>query len=287
MRGWIAALLCALLTLSTGCAYAAVTSRQEDAYALYFREADLDAAPGGDALREEFVTLEDPDDPAAAAWELMERLLAGPQDESLTGVVPGGTSLLSLELEGSRAHVDLSTAYRSLSGVELTLADYAITLTLTQIPQITSVHITVRGQELAYRDKQIFTARDVLRTSTEDVVDTMTVTLYFPDEDGVLHPEERMLDLYEGDTQVGAVAKAQQGEPETAGLVRALPEGFQILSVWLEERVCYVNLSSLQLEALPEDAGVDLGMDALSRALRDLPAVEEVRFLVDGEFTAG
>ena len=100
-----------------------------------------------------------------------------------------------------------------LSGVELTLADQAITLTLTQLPDILSVQITVRGQELAYRSKQVFTARDVLVAPEGDVVGTAEVTLYFPDESGVLQPEERTLELYEGDTQVSAVARALENGP--------------------------------------------------------------------------
>ena len=83
---------------------------------------------------------------------------------------------------GAYAKVDLSSNYRSLSGVALTLADYAITLTLTQLPQIAIVSITVRGQDLAYRDTQTFTARDVLLSSNEDVIGTVPATLYFLDE---------------------------------------------------------------------------------------------------------
>ena len=60
MRGFFALLLCGLVLLSTGCAYAAVSSqRGEGDYELFFREADLTGVPGGDALRAEIVHLED------------------------------------------------------------------------------------------------------------------------------------------------------------------------------------------------------------------------------------
>ena len=62
-----------------------------------------------------------------------------------------------------------------------------------------------------------------------------------------------------------------------------LPEGFQVKSVWLEEATCYVNLSSALLEGL-EDGAVRTALRALESSLRSLDAVEEVRFLVDGEF---
>ena len=287
MRRLAAALLCAMLLLATGCAYAVVTDQQAaDEYLLYFQEADLSGAAGGDALRAERRQLESAEtwNTAFLAEQLVTELLNGPQDETLKGVVPAGTLLLSLELEGSRAKGDLSSSYRILSGVSLTLADYAITLTLTQLPEISSVSITVRGEELAYRDTQRFDARDLLMSTNEDVVSTVTVSLYVLDESGALAPEARTLDLYEGDTQAGAVMKALAGGPESKGLSPLLPEGFQVKSAWQEEGVCYVNLSAAELETLPEDARLDLALRALSRSLSSLEAVEEVRFLVDGEF---
>ena len=56
-----------------------------------------------------------------------------------------GLSLIHIwvEIRGSHAKVDLSAAYRSLSGIDLTLADYCVTLTLTQISAIRSVSIPV------------------------------------------------------------------------------------------------------------------------------------------------
>ena len=287
MRRLTAALLCAALLLTSGCAYAAVSDQQEaEEFLLYFREADLNEAAGGDALRPETRRLEGAEswNDAFLARQLMTELLEGPEDESLKSTIPAGTSLLSVELEGSQARVDLSNAYRMLSGVSLTLADYAITLTLTQLPAVNSVSVTVRGEELAYRDTQRLYARDLLMSTNEDVVSTVTVSLYFLDESGALAPEARTLDLYEGDTQAGAVMKALAGGPESKGLSPVLPEGFQVKSAWQEEGVCYVNLSAAELETLPEDARLDLALRALSRSLSSLEAVEEVRFLVDGEF---
>lgn len=284
MRKLVSLLLCAAALLS-GCARGG-ESQQGTAYSLYFLEADLESVPGGDALRAETVYLEEDLGTTALAEALVERLLEGPSDATLENPIPAGTSLLSLELNGAYAKVDLSSNYRSLSGVALTLADYAITLTLTQLPQIAIVSITVRGQDLAYRDTQTFTARDVLLSSNEDVIGTVPATLYFLDEEGRLTPEERTLDLYEGDTQAGAVVKALLARPEERELVSALPEGFQVTSVRLEESTCYVDLPSAALAELPEDADLPLALRALAESLLSLRSVEEVRYLVDGEFAS-
>ena len=282
MRRIWAGLLCAVIALA-GPVACGVVSQTEPAYVGYFREADLAESAGGDALRAEPVSVEG-GNTVRTAQQLMEALLAGPQDETLQSTIPAGTQLLLLNVEGGQARVDLSSAYANLSGIRLTMADYAIALTLTQLPEIFSVKITVRGQELAYRDKQIFAARDVLLSPRGDVVSTVTVQLYFRSEAGELVPEERVLELYEGDTQVGAVVRALENGPEEDSLSAVMPENFRVRSVWQEEDVCYVNLSSAQLEDLPETDALSAAMLSLQRSLCSLESVQEVRFLVDGEF---
>ena len=283
MKRWMCLLLsAALLLLALGCAQK--TEEEAEGYDLYFLRAEPEM--GGGALQAEKAYLPELEnaDPEETAKGLMEALLQGPLDGALKSAVPMGTSLLSLEVSGGRALVDVSASYGSLSGVALTLADYAVTMTLTQVPEISSVKITVRGQELAYRNKQTFASRDVLLLPEEDVVGTVQAVLYFLDENGVLAPEERTLELYEGDTQVFAVARALENGPESKKLSAVLPDGFRVRSVWLEEDVCYVNLPSSQLEALPPEADLHTAVSSLARSLCSLGSVGEVWFLVDGEF---
>lgn len=282
----LALLCCVLLILSCVWYGSADEVEPEETYVLYFQERDLTAAAGGGALRRIGAQLTDTTgmDNEAIAETLMIELLAGPKDESLKRTIPAGTTLNSLKVEGTRAFVDLSSTYGLLSGVALTLADQSIALTLTQLPGILSVKITVRGQELAYRDKQIFTGRDVLLAPEGDVVGTVEALLYFLNEDGQLAAEQRKLELYEGDTQVDVVVQAMENGPQDKELASALPEGFRTRAVWLEEDVCYVNLSSHLLEALPEDTELALALEALSKALCSLDTVAETRFLVDGEY---
>ena len=275
-------LLVPLLLLPAGC------RREEPArtsYALYFQEADLTYSAGESPFRTETVYLYDAETDSAPrlAEALIRELLKGPADETLKSTLPAGTTLLSLEIEGDRARVDLSPSYESLSGVALTLADSAIAMTLSQVPEVSSVQITVRGRELAYRDRQVLNLRELLLTPEEDVISTVEARLYFLNQEGRLTAAEQILDLYEGDTQVSAVAKALEGRPEGRDLLSPLPEGFQVKSVWLEEDICYVNLSSALLEGLGESA-LQTALRALEDSLSSLEAVEEVRFLVDGEF---
>lgn len=284
MKRMLLILLCALVLLTCGCTD--VSGEQVEGYDLYFMRADLEEASGDGALQAEKAYLNglEEADTRQMVEALVTELLNGPMEASLKSTIPSGTTLLSAEVKGSQAVVDLSYAYSTLSGVGLTLADQAIMLTLTQLPDILSVKITVRGRELVYRDKQVFTTRDVLLFPEEDVVATVQATLYFLGEDGTLAAEDQTLDLYEGDTQVGAVARALENGPQGKGLSPVMPEGFRVKSVWLEEDVCYVNLSSVVLDELEDTTALPWALEALGRSLCSLDTVGEVRFLVDGEF---
>lgn len=285
-RVWLL-LLCGLLLVTSGCAYAAAQMTEDSYYSLYFPVRDLDTANGGDAIQTVASQLSREDDREESrqlAEELLHQLLDGPgEDTSLRTPFPVGTVLQDLTVEGAHAWVDLSGAYGTLSGIALTMADYCITLTLTQLPEIRTVSITVRGQELAYRETQNFSARDVLLSSTEDVVGTVEVTLYFPDEEGRLAGEQRTLSLYEGDTQAESVVKALREGPENRLLFSLLPEGFDLQAIWMEEDICYVNLSSTMIEGLPDGTNLRLVLNGMTNSLLSLSSVVEVRYLVDGE----
>lgn len=277
--------LCAALLL-TGCAYAARQSRTaEDACALYYVAADLEDAAGGDAVRAETVELEGFQelDTLTAMERLTQALLQGPGDETLKSPFPAGTQLISARLKNGRAVIDLTYPYSTLSGISLTLADYCITMTLTQLPEVRSVFITVRGQELAYRSEQVFTGEDVLLSSMENVVSTVPVTLWFLNAQGALTGVPQRLELYEGDTQLSALVAALEDGPQTRELASALPEGFSVLSTQLSDGVCYVNLSGAFLPAFSEDTDMQSALDALALSLTSLETVQQVRYLVDGE----
>ena len=285
-KRYLALFLCVLLIGGCFLYHPREETVEEPLYVLYFRERDLTAAAGEGVLRREAADLKDTTGMTTdeIAEALVIELLAGPADDTLRRTISAGTTLNSLRIERTRAIVDLSATYGLLSGIELTMADQSIALTLTQLPEILSVEILVMGESLAYRDRQIFTGREVLLAPAGDVVGTVEAELYFLNEEGALQPVKRSLSLYEGDTQVGVVVKALESGPDEKGLIPVLPEGFRTGAIRLEDDVCYVNLSSHLEELLPEDVQISVTLQALAKSLCSLDSVAEVRFLVDGEY---
>ena len=101
---------------------------------------------------------------------LLSALLAGPASEEadLAAVFPSGTRVLSWSVENGVASVELSAAYAQLMGMDLTLADYCITLTLTQLPGVDGVRIAASGGGQADRERRVLYPQDVLFSGAED-----------------------------------------------------------------------------------------------------------------------
>ena len=191
----------------------------ENSYTIYYPAAELRDVPGEDAIVARTVQLPDADTltQEELAQRLLERLLADAPDAGVRAPMPGGTTLLSLSVLGNWARVDFSRQYARLAGIDLTLADYCVTLTLTQLDGVNAVSITSGGRELPYRETQTLTAADPLLSMREDALRPITVSLYFLDPtSGALRAEKRALALYEGQTRVNALLEALAQAPRAA-----------------------------------------------------------------------
>jgi len=277
-------LAAAILWGLAGCAVAH-SGPEGETLGVYYA-ADPETVRGGDILAAAQVDWSEqaalsPTEQVQAALEL---LLGDCQAEGFTSPLPRGTQLLNCAVENGRAEVDFSGAYAQLSGMKLSIADYCVTLTLTQIGGIYSVHILVNGRELAYRSNSVFLAGDALLSSTDDVVRTFTARLFFTGADGQLTGENRLLTLYEGQTRAAVVIDALLAGPESDELRTVLPEGFSVLSLRMENSLCYLNLPSDDEALLPPDAaGQELIVQSVVRSLCSLSGVTGVQLLVDGE----
>ncbi|MBR3562043.1 MAG: GerMN domain-containing protein [Oscillospiraceae bacterium] len=256
-----------------------------DSYTLYLA-AQLEDSDGGDAIRERDFRVKGGS--ALSTAELAEKLVTGllsAGDElELRSPFPAGTSLQKLTVAGGRANVDFSEPYARLSGIDLSIADACLTLTLTQLDGIYAVHITANGRELPYRQTQLLTAADALLSSGEDVIRPINVSLWFLDTStDTLRAQQQTVALYEGQSRVSAVVDAlKRGPAGDDTLQTLLPENFSILSARTEDGRCYVNLSGYLLQSIDETLRAQI-VESLSRSILSLSGVEEVQYLVDGE----
>lgn len=299
MKRRIVTLLLAALLLCTaaGCGEknAADGTENTSAYLRLYCPADLSeknrSAGGGDAVNGIPISWKqvrgDDRGRQQQAQYIMELLLGGCTDKDFICPVPKGTAVNSCTVTGGTVSVDLSREYEQLVGVERTIADYCITLSLMQLDGIYAVRLTVNGLLPEGRTNGVYTSAEVLLTSPEDIVRTVKVTLYFPTGSGTLTGEERRLTVYEGETVAQAVVKALAERPmdSYAGSEQLLPEGFAALDTKVEDGTCYLNLAGSVTALLPEDSTDQERMiQGLVDSLCSLEDVSQVQLMVDGEY---
>lgn len=217
---------------------------------------------------------------------LLSALLAGPPAEAvgLTAIIPAGTRVLSWSLEDKVANVELSAAYAELVGIDLTLADCCITLTLTQLPGVEGVRITVNGGGQSYRERRPLYPEDVLFSGAEETPVEVTAALYFRREGGdSLGFEWRKFRLTEGNVPAKAVLTALIAGPEDKGLLPLLPAELTVRSAWVDDGVCTADLSAHLLDLQSDERA--LAITSIVETLCSLDTVEQVVLLIEGEPT--
>lgn len=245
-----------------------------------------------------YSALSDPKAESALAWEpyalparvepvpgLVRAMLDEPETTGLTSPFPSGVRLLSWELEEGRLHLDLSEQYGGLTGVDLSVADACLTLTLCQLEGVESVYVTVEGSEIPYRPiQQLTQGRILLEGGAEDPV-YVGVELWYPKEDhSGLDGEYRQITVRGEETLPRAVLSAWLEGPRQEALYACMPEGAQVRSASVNDGICTVDLSVEFLTAMPSDqVETLLTVYSIVNTLGELEGVEAVQLLFEGE----
>lgn len=276
----LTALALVLLALA-GCG---VVQKEQEGLRLYYA-ASLDTHRGGDAI--DSVTIDWDElpqgDQVARAESVLALLMGMCQEKGFQSPIPAGTTLRSVTIIGGTACVDFSGSYGQLSGMALTIADYCVALSLTQLDGIYAVRITVNEQDLAYRDNDLFLAGDVLLTSMDDVVRTLTARLYFPNSDGDLEAEERLLTQYEGQSAADVVLSALGDGPSDDDLQPLAEKGLSGMTVRMDNGVCQLNVASASMEELEDDTARQLLL-CVTQSLQSLEGISSVQLYIDGTY---
>ena len=245
-----------------------------------------------------YSALSDPKAESALGWEmralstrlepvpaLVRAMLDMPDTPSLSSPFPKGVRLLSWELEEGRLHLDLSEQYGGLTGVDLSVADACLTLTLCQLEGVESVYVTVEGSEIPYRPiQQLTQGRILLEGGAEDPV-YVGLELWYPRSDLTgLDTEYHQVTVRGEETLPRAVLATWLEGPWSEELRACMPEGAQVRSASMGGGVCTVDLSVEYLSAMPSgQAETLLSVYAIVNTLGEIEGVEAVQLLFEGE----
>lgn len=166
------------------------------------------------------------------------------------------------------------------------LCSAALTRTLCQVPGVEHVGIYSGDQMLRSREGTPlgpFSANDFIdNISNVNNYETVELTLYFSDASGKMLTGETRSVTYRVDTPLEELVVEQLlAGPGQAGSRPVFADGTRLLSLSVNDNICYLNFNREFLTAIPdEDPGVTIY--ALVNSLTELDSVQRVQIAVEG-----
>lgn len=229
-------------------------------------------------------------DPEGQLKELMDCLSTVPEKLEYKPPFAMGFEVLETTLEGGNLQIDVNAAYKELPPLTEILVRAAVVRTLTQLPEVSFVMITVEGSQLADRkgnsvgwmNAEQFIDNDGNEINTYEEA---RVRLYFADESGTKLIAADREKHYSTNTPlerfvVEELIAGPSGWIE--GLFPSVNPNTKVVSVMTKDGICYVNLDENFL-AVVNNVSTDVSVYALVNSLVELSNVNKVQIMINGE----
>lgn len=222
---------------------------------------------------------------------MLVQLAQKPQTEGMVSAMPQTVAVLAISLEDSTAKVDLSDGYYRLSkGQEMYLRG-ALVWTLTSLPFVEQVELTVEGVPLTHSNQQPLGPmnRENLVINTpidpEPTNALRILTLYFANADGTaLVKEERTVEVNANQALERYVLEELIAGPQEEGLTSTVPKGTTVRDVKTADGICYVDLSQDFVTGHTGGTVAEyLTIYSIVNSLCELDGIKKVQFLIEGE----
>lgn len=204
-----------------------------------------------------------------------------------------GFEVLSVQVEDGRLMLDVSAEYKNMSAIREVLVRAAIVRTLTQIPDIKYVGITVEGEPLYDNAGDLvglMSADQFINNDGSEIntYEPARVMLYFANEDGNKLIAAYREKYYSTNTPLErfVVEELIAGPSgQVAGLYPTINPETKVINVMTRDGICYVNLDSSFLNVV-NNVSTEIAMYSIVNSLVELNNINRVQILVNGEVPA-
>ncbi len=222
--------------------------------------------------------------------ELIKCLSSDPEKLEYKAPLSMGFEVLGTKLEEGMLEINVSESYYKLSATTEVLVRASIVRTLTQIPQIRFVTITVdgnplndsKGRAVGWMNADQFINNDGNEINTYELA---KVRLYFADENGANLIAADREKHYSTNTPmerfvVEELIAGPSGRVE--GLYPSVNPNTKIVNITTKDGICYVNLDENFLTVV-NNVSTDVSVYAIVNSLVELSNVNKVQILINGE----
>lgn len=212
--------------------------------------------------------------------QFVELYMQGPLSLELYMPLTPGTEIIDYWYTDKTMSLQLSEDYLDLIGVEKSIADACLALTLTQIDGIDRIQIQTETRALTSREAGGINADSFIITDFINSTDEKTTNLYFADPSRrYLAAEKRPIVAGDAKSLARFIVEELIKGPNTEALESTIPDGVQVLSVDIEDGVCHLNLSG----AFLSDINERLAVYSIVNSLTGIDSVNAVYLSVNGE----
>ncbi len=227
-----------------------------------------------------------PEDTKSLTAELLEQFFHVPSDTDAVPAVWEQTEYRGFRMDDTVLYVYFDETCGDMKKERLILFCAALTKTLCQVPGVEHVGVYAGEHMLMNKDGTPlgpFAANDFMDSiSNVNSYETTELILYFADQEGkVLRRETRSV-FYRVDTPLEELVVEQLlAGPQRSGSRAVFSAGTRLLSLSVNENICYLNFNREFLTAIPDEDPY-LTIYALVNSLTELDSVQRVQIAVEG-----
>ncbi|MBD5458912.1 MAG: GerMN domain-containing protein [Lachnospiraceae bacterium] len=221
--------------------------------------------------------------------ELVEQLGTRPDKMEYKAPLAEGFALLDYSWDDEKLTIDFDEHYKDMDSIKEVLVRAAIVRTLSQIPGVTYIAFTVQDEPLVDRSNAAIgtMSADTFIDNAGDEINTyekVNLRLYFANENGdrLLEENQRNV-IYNSNISMEklVVEKLIEG-PTTGGSYPTINPSTKLLSVTVNDRICYVNFDEAFLSQ-PYNVNSDVTIYSITNSLIELPNINKVQISVNGD----
>lgn len=223
--------------------------------------------------------------------EVLTLLCSVPDNKELKATLTSGINIITYSYDGEQVIVSLGEKYKELSGTTEVLTRAALVRSLTNIPDVNYVMLTVNGESLTDLSGNAIGAMTAdmfvnnAGTQVEKVESKVTLRLYFANEtgDGLVAVNRELThnaDLSNVSMEKLVVEQLISGPASDETFPTVSPDT-KLVNITVKDGVCYLIFDSAMLTAV-NNVTTDVTIYSIVNSLVELSNINKVQISIEG-----
>lgn len=223
--------------------------------------------------------------PRVKAEKAIDMLSTAQEDSDYVNSIPSSIMVRSFWIKNKNLTISFTRAYRNMNRVNEALMRASLVKTLVQIDGIDTVTFRVVNDQITDSQGNPIGAMNAESFvddfgSEQDSTKALELVLYCPAADGSgLIREKRDVHVNENVPLATAVIRQLQKNPDSNGALVTLPSSVKVLSVNVNDGICYVDLDQ-SIDNLDSRVSTNMRIYSIVDSLCELGQISRVQILV-------